>query len=149
MWNLADSRRYPPPHRKVLNVSLIDVAFITANPKEVDHGEKKVERRDQAGLPQPDRASLLASAGGARHTLADFEDLQDNQIVALDPSQEADEALTRSSKAVVHSSSTDSEDSDPMARDFDNEVLEALAHLDHAQGLLLLPSARFTHSVFI
>jgi len=77
----------------------------------------------------------------------DFEHLQDNEIVALDNSQEADEALTRSSKAVVQSSSTDSEDSDPM--DFDNEVLEALAHLDHAQGLLLLPSARFTHSVFI
>jgi len=27
-------------------------------------------RRDQAGLPQPDRASLLASAGGARDTHA-------------------------------------------------------------------------------
>ena len=30
----------------------------------------------------------------------------------------------------LHSSSADSEDSNPM--DFDNEVLEALAHLDHA-----------------
>ena len=53
-----------------------------------------------------------------------------NEIAALDPSQEAEEVLTRSSKPVVYSSSADSEDSDPM--DFDNEVLEALAHLDHA-----------------
>ena len=33
----------------------------------------------------------------------------------------------------LHSSSADSEDSDPM--DFDNEVLEALAHLDHTPTL--------------
>jgi len=32
-------------------------------------GHKK-KRRDQAGLPQPDRAGLLASAGGARDTHA-------------------------------------------------------------------------------
>ena len=62
----------------------------------------------------------------------DIEDVQGNEIAALDPSQEAEEVLTRSSKPVVQqdSSSADSEDSDPM--DFDNEVLEALAHLDHA-----------------
>ena len=30
--------------------------------------ERRLTRRDQAGLPQPDRASLLASAGGARET---------------------------------------------------------------------------------
>ena len=64
----------------------------------------------------------------------DFEDVQGNEIAALDPLQEADEVLTRSSKPVVvtrsYSSSADSEDSDPM--EFDNEVLEALAHLDHA-----------------
>ena len=30
--------------------------------------KRRLARRDQAGLPQPDRASLLASAGGARDT---------------------------------------------------------------------------------
>ena len=33
-------------------------------------GGRRLKRRDQAGLPQPDRASLLASAGGARDTHA-------------------------------------------------------------------------------
>ena len=32
--------------------------------------EKRLKRRDQAGLPQPARASLLASASGARETHA-------------------------------------------------------------------------------
>ena len=32
--------------------------------------KKMLKRRDQGGLPQPDRASLLASAGGARDTHA-------------------------------------------------------------------------------
>jgi len=50
--------------------------------------------------------------------------VQGNEIAALDPSQEADKVLTRSSKPL------DSEDSDPM--DFDNKVLETLTHLDHA-----------------
>jgi len=72
--------------------------------------------------------------------------VQGNEIAALHPSQKADKVLTRSSKpvvqdqksdadvatsaAVTRSSSADSKDSDPM--DFDNEVLETLAHLDHA-----------------
>ena len=50
--------------------------------------------------------------------------MQGNKIAALDPSQEADKVLTRSPKPA------NSEDSDPM--DFDNKVLETLAHLDHA-----------------
>ena len=49
--------------------------------------------------------------------------MQGNKIAALDPSQEADKVLTRSPKPA------NSEDSDPM--DFDNKVLETLAHLDH------------------
>jgi len=64
----------------------------------------------------------------------DFEDVQGNEIAALDPSQEADKVLTRSSKPVVQdkksdadvatyaartrSSSAHSKDSDPM--DFDS-----------------------------
>jgi len=32
--------------------------------------ERMLTRRDQAGLPKPDRAGLLASAGGARDTHA-------------------------------------------------------------------------------
>jgi len=32
--------------------------------------KRRLTRRDQAGLPQPDRASLLAAAGGACHTHA-------------------------------------------------------------------------------
>ena len=34
------------------------------------NGANSLTRRDQAGLPQPDRAGLLASAGGARDTHA-------------------------------------------------------------------------------
>jgi len=30
--------------------------------------KRRLTRRDQAGLPEPDRAGLLASAGGARDT---------------------------------------------------------------------------------
>jgi len=48
------------------------------NPKKGGLGGKKERkkekeektRRDQGGMPQPDRASLLASAGGARDTHA-------------------------------------------------------------------------------
>jgi len=54
-------------------------------------------------------------------------DVQGNEIAALDPSQESAAVSLDLSKAAVHSSSSD--ESDPM--DFDSEVTEALAHLDH------------------
>jgi len=53
--------------------------------------------------------------------------VQGNKIAALDPSQESDAVSLDLSKAVVHTSSSD--ESDPI--DFDLEVTEALAHLDH------------------
>jgi len=38
--------------------------------KEKEMGGRRLTRREQAGLPQPDRANLLARAGGARDTHA-------------------------------------------------------------------------------
>ena len=54
--------------------------------------------------------------------------MQGNEFVALDPSQKSEKK--RSGTASDSSSLDADDDSDPM--DFDNEVLDALAHLDSA-----------------
>jgi len=76
-----------------------------------------------------------------------FEDVQGNEIAALNPSQEADKVDQIVKTCCAHSSSADSEDSDPM--DFDNKVLETLAHLAWPRSYSSYHRQDFTHTAFI
>ena len=94
----------------------------------------QVHNRGRGTLRWPSLNRVAASLFTTQHSEIEeefidrgFEDVQGNEIAALGPSQEADKVDQIVKTCCAHSSSADSEDSDPM--DFDNKVLETLAHL--------------------